>query len=336
MRRRGFTLIELLVVIAIIAVLIALLLPAVQAAREAARRLQCVNNMKQLGIAFANYHDTKGSFPQGYASWNTWGPLVMMLPYMEQGNLYNGLNFYQGFSANSASSRTVGGPNTTVGFATINSFQCPSDPDRLTSAEAHLNYVCCMGSDVYRGTTPQSPFNGVFVGPCCGPARLDVCEGITDGTSNTVGASERVKGIGASSGTFDSLRPSSSFTPNMPATAAAAGASPQTAYNACKGLRGPTSASFASGGDPLGGYWMDAEPSQEMYNHVMTPNLWSCATNTTNYNGVASSASSRHSGGVNTLFMDSSVHYIKDSINPTTWWALGTKGNSEVIDSSTY
>ena len=68
----------------------------------------------------------------------------------------------------------------------------------------------------------------------------------------------------------------------------------------------------------------------------MTPNLWSCATNTTNYNGVASSASSRHSGGVNTLFMDSSVHYIKDSVSPTTWWALGTRGGSEVIDSSSF
>src|SRR5262245_11499470 len=84
---RGFTLIELLVVIAIIAVLIALLLPAVQAAREAARRSQCVNNLKQMGIALHNYHDALGTFPPGHlgTGWNDWGPLVMLLPYVEQG-----------------------------------------------------------------------------------------------------------------------------------------------------------------------------------------------------------------------------------------------------------
>jgi prepilin-type N-terminal cleavage/methylation domain-containing protein/prepilin-type processing-associated H-X9-DG protein len=330
MRRRGFTLIELLVVIAIIAVLIALLLPAVQAAREAARRIQCVNNLKQLGLAFQNYHDSRGSFPQGDTSWNAWGPLVMMLPYIEQQNLFNALNFYQGFTCNSNFSRAAGGPNTTVAFTQINTLLCPSDADRLTSAEAHLNYVCCMGSDVY-GNTNQSQFNGVFVAPVTRPTTL---AGLIDGTSNTVGASERVKGLGAGSGTFDTTRPSSSYSSNMPSSVNASGVTPLTAYNACKALRGPTSSAFASAGDPLGGYWMDAETSQEMYNHVMTPNLWNCATNTSNYTGVASSASSRHSGGVNVLMMDASVRFIKDSISPTTWWALGTKAGSEVIDAS--
>ncbi len=333
MRRRGFTLIELLVVIAIIAVLIALLLPAVQAAREAARRLQCTNNMKQLGLAFQNYHDARGSFPTGYNSYNVWGPLVMMLPYIEQSNLFNGLNFSLPYNANGAANRSVGGVNTSITFATINAFLCPSDPDRLSSAESHLNYVCCMGSDVY-GNNAQSQWNGVFVSPSAG--RPSTLASLTDGTSNTIGASERVKGIGANSSTFDGLRPSSSFASNMASTVNASGVSPQAAYTACKNTRGPSSSAFASGGDPLGGYWTDAEPSQEMYNHVMTPNLWSCSTNTTNYNGVASSASSRHSGGVNATMMDGSVKFIKDSVNPTTWWALGTKGGSEVVDASSY
>src|SRR5690242_16012918 len=94
-RRTGFTLIELLVVISIIAVLIALLLPAVQSAREAARRAQCTNNLKQMGLALHNYHTGINSFPNGHygVGWNDWAAVVMMLSYLEQGPLYNAINF---------------------------------------------------------------------------------------------------------------------------------------------------------------------------------------------------------------------------------------------------
>src|SRR5947209_7877310 len=135
---RGFTLIELLVVIAIIAVLISLLLPAVQSAREAARRAQCINNMKQIGLGMHNYHTANGSFPLGgtvtsvgpgggYAagystSWGTWSAHALMLGYMEQQPLYNSANF---------SWAVVMGPgwniNLTVGNSMLNVFLCPSD-----------------------------------------------------------------------------------------------------------------------------------------------------------------------------------------------------------------
>ena len=134
-KRQGFTLIELLVVIAIIAVLIALLLPAVQAAREAARRSQCVNNLKQIGLAMHNYHQSINSFPQGksqssstfgtmtgYAGWGEWSAQAMMLPYMEQTPIYNSINFNYDMIYGSG-----GSTNLTASTRVITAFTCPSD-----------------------------------------------------------------------------------------------------------------------------------------------------------------------------------------------------------------
>src|SRR3954471_13250125 len=136
MRRRGFTLIELLVVIAIIAVLIALLLPAVQAAREAARRMQCVNNLKQIGIALHNYNGTSDSLPWGDGpdQWNQWSALTLTLSHLEQSSLYNAINFSFGLQ------NPALGVNTTAQRSTLSFALCPSDVDRLTSADGHLNY----------------------------------------------------------------------------------------------------------------------------------------------------------------------------------------------------
>ena len=149
-------------VIAIIAVLIALLLPAVQAAREAARRSQCVNNLKQIGLALHNYHDQKGSLPFGHGdytvTWNDWSAHSQMLAQLELGNLFNAINFTQTIAP---ANPTVGGcpQNTTVIYTSIRTFLCPSDFSRLTSPYGHCNYVASCGSipNCFYGNTIVQP-----------------------------------------------------------------------------------------------------------------------------------------------------------------------------------
>jgi prepilin-type N-terminal cleavage/methylation domain-containing protein/prepilin-type processing-associated H-X9-DG protein len=333
LRSAGFTLIELLVVIAIIAVLIALLLPAVQAAREAARRSQCINNLKQLGISIHNYHDVVGVLPNGFNSYNAYGPLVMLLPYMEQSNIYNSFNFASPYGANGGATRTAGGVNTTSAWNMITTFICPSDLDRLTTATGHMNYVFNYGSDV-GGYNTYSVYNGPFIGN--GVGRSISFAKIPDGLSNTVGVSERVKGIQNPS-TFDTNKPSSSVSLGISTntTLSTAGTNPQLIYTACNAVA--PSATSVAGGDPLMGYWTDSELSQELYNHVMPPNSWSCAINgTANYSNPAIAASSKHSGVVNVLMMDGSSRVAKSTINTSVWWALGTAANGEVISADQY
>src|SRR4051812_24645694 len=157
---RGFTLIELLVVIAIIAVLISLLLPAVQAAREAARRAPCVNNLKQNGIALHNYSGTLDSFPWGDGpdQWNQWSSLALMLSFLEQGTTYNAINFAYGLQ-DPAIGRNTTAERTTFGFAI-----CPSDVDRMTNADGHLNYAGSAGTApaAFYDWDNSGAFDGIF------------------------------------------------------------------------------------------------------------------------------------------------------------------------------
>jgi len=199
--RRGFTLIELLVVIAIIGVLVALLLPAVQAAREAARRSQCVNNLKQMSLALANYESATQSYPGAYpvrrltdltvgGTWGCWSPQSLLLPYLEQKPLYDSINFnllnqgdtgsYAGYVA-----------NTTAANTRINNFLCPSAPLFPGVLYSNLpapgnNYFASVGSSAdWRGDANNKP-NGVFWYNGNSLSSRDV----TDGTSSTVAFSE--------------------------------------------------------------------------------------------------------------------------------------------------
>ena len=225
-RHRGFTLIELLVVIAIIAVLIALLLPAVQSAREAARRAQCTNNLKQVGLAMHNYHDSQGTLPPGVKGccWGTW--LNFILPYIEGSNMFNAYNYagndrYENLGIQTGQFRYGGSVNTTVTYRRINSYLCPSDPNNLNlpggSLGCHLSQLRRQfrqhdhqPADIYAfGTTPSCP-SSVRPFTDMGAPDADITAGsqqaatqgtvnfaaIPDGLSNTLMTSEILVGQG--------------------------------------------------------------------------------------------------------------------------------------------
>jgi prepilin-type N-terminal cleavage/methylation domain-containing protein/prepilin-type processing-associated H-X9-DG protein len=349
--RGGFTLIELLVVIAIIAVLIALLLPAVQAAREAARRAQCVNNLKQIGLAIANYESSNKSLPWGDGPWWTeFSANTMLLPYIEQGPIYNSINFNW--------SQTLplegGAINTSAVYAKISAFTCPSDADRLTDPCGHNNYVANVGSApnaFYGGNGPTDGMNGPAAGPFIyidnipqlgGPMNNQTGSsvsyaGILDGTSNTAAFSERVKAVGINGNSmFDSTRPNS----NVSVSAGVSSTQETTAqafYAQCMTTPPtPDSSGMNQAVDVddniSGANWWSGQPALTRYAHVMPPNSWTCRS------GLQMShvANSRHPGIVNVVFCDGSVKAIKSTVNINAWWALGTRAGNEVVSSDSY
>jgi len=329
-RRSGFTLIELLVVIAIIAVLIALLLPAVQSAREAARRSQCINNLKQIGLGMHNYESINGSLPPGQKSccWGTW--LVFILPQVEQQALYNAWNFggdlvyLQSGSQYDAPLRYNGVANTTVTATRVNAYMCPSDGnattlpgiDKVTSQNYVVNYGNLPKSQpasfAFGGVT--YPFGGApFTdmsdpGQGMGGQRVVGFSSVSDGLSNTLLASELVVGTGKGG-----------------------------LYSAPYDLRGfswwGSGASFTAWIAP-NSTQPDVTESKDycVYPYQMNPPCTEPTSTLPLFNG----ARSRHSGGVNVTMGDGSVRFIKNSISLNIWRALSTTKGGEVISSDTY
>jgi prepilin-type N-terminal cleavage/methylation domain-containing protein/prepilin-type processing-associated H-X9-DG protein len=338
-RRSGFTLIELLVVIAIIAVLIALLLPAVQAAREAARRSQCINNLKQLGLAFHNYESSNGTLPWGQKGccWGTW--LVPVMPGMEQQALYNAWNF-------SGDAKWSGGVldvpfrysgvcNITVSSSRVNSFMCPSDGSgtSLTGIGQTLNgvamyttsqnYVVNYGNlqsaqpvnVTFGGTTyvfGGAPFTDIDLSSAgAGMNKVAVVPfaGIADGLSNTMLASEVIVGTGKGG-----------------------------QYNSSYDLRGfswwGSGTSYTAWIAPNSSTPDETESTAYcVYPYQTNP---PCVGAGTVVAGEYNGARSRHAGGVNVLFGDGTVKFIKNSINLLTWQSLSTTKGNEVLSSDSF
>jgi prepilin-type N-terminal cleavage/methylation domain-containing protein/prepilin-type processing-associated H-X9-DG protein len=297
-RRRGFTLIELLVVIAIIAILIGLLLPAVQKVREAASRMKCMNNLKQIGLGMQNYHSAYQTLPPGYvatanypATSPGWGWAAIILPHLEQGNRYNQIDLTQPVESSPAI-QTV-----------LKIYLCPSDqvaPTAFTISSPTGAFVCTAAPSSYAATVGQDASevddptgDGLFYRN----SRVRL-EDITDGTSQTVMAGDR-------------------------------------AWCQTNGIWAgvPTGAVTLAGSRNT---WPSATgPAQAL---TLVHNNW--INITTDADGGLDDFSSTHNNGVNLLFADGSVHFLRsitaDGQERRDFWALGTRAGGEVVSTLQY
>jgi prepilin-type N-terminal cleavage/methylation domain-containing protein/prepilin-type processing-associated H-X9-DG protein len=329
MPRRGFTLIELLVVIAVIAVLIALLLPAIQAAREAARRVHCTNNLKQLGLAVQSYTDGNGALPPtGFFAGtnpNDFGMKARLLPFLEQSAAFDALNM---------SCLTNTDQNWTIRVTTINTFLCPSNGAAPSVTATLSGQTMIVGATCYPNNigTVYTVSGGRFDGPAYKMGQPTTggtlsFASITDGLSGTAIFSEWVMG----------LNTLSQDGPNMVYTASTPWAPPAstTLATIAAGCLASTTKAFDQKGSD---YLLGDCGLGGGYSHIMTPNTKACFFKFDSHrvDHTIVGASSRHPGGVNVCFVDGSVRFVKDSVSAGTWWAIATMSGAEVVDAASY
>jgi prepilin-type N-terminal cleavage/methylation domain-containing protein/prepilin-type processing-associated H-X9-DG protein len=324
MRRRGFTLIELLVAIAIIAVLMALLLPAVQSAREAARRIECMNNMKQLGLAAVNYAEAIGSLPPTAFFTgndpNDFGMKARLLPFLEQSAAYDALNM---------GSLAADDENWTVRVTSFSVLLCPSDGDGPGVVATLDTRSGIVGATSYPNNigTISTINGGQFDGPAYKlgqPATGGTVSlaSVADGLFCTAIFSEWVMGRNQMSA--DGLHMVYvAGTPWAPPASTSLAAIASTCQDSSIWIFDQKGSDLLQGDCGLGGG----------YSHIMTPNVKACFFQ---YDGSRADhtlvgASSRHPGGVNVVFLDGSVHFIRDGIDAAAWWAIATKAGGEIV-----
>jgi len=308
-RRSGFTLIELLVVIAVIAILISLLVPAVQKVREAAARTQCLNNLKQIGLACHNYEGAYKRLPAGDSATNSFSSLTNLLPFFEQQTIYTQINFNVSSTAATQTADSI----------PIPILVCPADPQGLSMPPGFSgnSYAGNYGNTIMWGQN-GSVANGVFYAGGVGCRFAD----ITDGLSNTAAFCERLMGDwsnGVVTVRTDLINPKGV----NPAT-------PDDALNFCNAAdhTDPTLQWFSN----FGAYWIQGNQNT-MYTHTSPPNGLPCAY-PQNYTQTMP-ASSAHAGygGVNLLLCDGSARFVTNSISIGTWREIGTRNGGEPIGS---